>query len=326
MKVNDAAAENLFDAAIILIISCRQRTSELERKCLSMESSTARRFVCRALIICLLTCLIVNGATKAEAPEESAWWENEALVAVGYGVPSASTNFAAQARLLARQAAKSDAYRNLASQVENIRITADSTMIKSEINALVVGAQVVSEEYDEFGGCTIVMTVPIYGVQNSVAKSAFKRVNKRDFPAPAPTVDEKNIAGNYTGIIIDCGDLELNPVLSPAISNDAGQTIYSYSHLDYDDVIERGMIGYVRQEVPTSDSAAAILGATATGSMSRAGQNPLTIKAMRLNQDGSCPVISTHDANKILKENQASHFLNGGSVIFMSRRIRGMRL
>lgn len=321
--------------------------------CVAVMSLMTRKFFCRVPVVCLILCLTVFGSSSAAAVDDDVaeWWESDMLVAVGYGMPSGTAHSAGQARLLARQAAKSDAYRKLAEQAAGIRITADETMEPSEIKAVVVGAQIISEEQDALGGCTIVMTVPIYGVQNSIAQAALERVDKKEFPKP---VGAGAVEGDYTGLIIDCGDLELNPVLAPVIQSTDNQSIYSYSHLDYDEVISKGMVSYARRdiaevpelesvevgekvdkvehreifvkpvEVHGSESSPVILGATAYNS--RAGSKPLVIRVVRLDRDGSCPVISTSDANKILRENQASHFLNGGFVIFMSNRIRGMRL
>ena len=316
-----------------------------------MMSSTTRKIFFKVPIVCLLICLTVFGSSKAAAVDNAEWWESDMLIADGYGAPSESARSAGQARLLARQAAKSDAYRKLAEQAAGIRITADETMAPGTIKAVVVGAQIISEEYDELGGYSIVMSVPIYGVQNSIAQAALERVAKKEFPKPD---DTGAVEGDYTGLIIDCGDLELNPVLAPVVQSADNQSIYSYSHLDYDEVIAKGMVSYARRdlaevpelesvetvekvdkvehreilvkpvEVHRLESSSVILGATAYNS--RAGKKPLVVRAVRLDRDGSCPVISTSDANKILRENQASHFLNGGFVIFMSNRIRGMRL
>ncbi len=329
---------------------------------MEMGSSTAKKIFCAALIVCLL---MISGASSAEAPDEVAWWENEMLIAEGYGLPPATAFSAGQARALAWQAAKSDAYRKLAHQAASIKITADTTMVEHDINAVIVGAQILSEEHDMFGGCTVVMSVPIYGVTNSVASAAFKPVEKEDFPAPSLESDEE-AEGNYTGLIVDCGDLELNPVLAPAIQNADNQSIYSYRNLDYADVISNGIVSYVCgeiEEMPEVKSVepdepvesvekvesvesvesvehreifvkpvevrginAEVLGASVPKNGSRAGTKPLVVKAVGLGADNSCPVLATSDADKILRENQASHFLNNGSVIFMSRRIRGMRL
>ena len=286
---------------------------------------SAKIFSLCKLAVVLLMMFVGVRITNAEAPADTAWWENETLIATGYGLSSFNANNAAQARVFARKAAITDAYRALAEQAGEIRITANEKVTTTEVRAVIRGAKILSEEYDQYNGVySVVMSVPIYGVSNSIAKAAFKRVDREDFPTP--DVEDETVEGNYTGLIIDCGDLELNPVLSPVVRNEEEQSIYSYSNLDYDKVISDGMVSFVRMpedEVTAVDENMLLLGADGADNLSRAGNNPLVVKVTGLDADNTCPVLSTADANKILLENQASHFLDGGSVVFMSKRIRG---
>ena len=222
----------------------------------------------------------------------------------------------------------------MAAEAGKIQITSEQTIQNTEINALISGSKIILEGYDAEGNYFVVIGVPIYGVKDSVAKTVFKPVDKEDFPPPS---ENKIVAGNYTGLIIDCGDTELNPVLSPVVRDATNKSIYSYNNLDYDKVISKGMVGYEKN----SDEKILLLNSTGTkifkqigGSIllasdekiSRAGSNPLIIKAQSLDADNTCPIVSEDDADRILAENQISHFLDEGSVVFTSNRIRGMRL
>ena len=102
-------------------------------------------------------------------------------------------------------------------------------------------------------------------------------------------------------MIIDCRGLGLKPVMSPVIKNDQGQAIYGHRNLDPDKVIEYGMAGYAYN----------------LNDASRAGSNPLVIKALRVENHNSNPIISTADANRLLIENKASGFLESLSVVFV---------
>ena len=155
------------------------------------------------------------------------------------------------------------------------------------------------------------MEVPLYGVTNSIAKVALKPVTKETFPEPSLNVSvsidqssSTSVKGNggYTGLIVDCSGLGLNPVMSPVIFNADQQPIYGYKNLDYDKVIANGMASYVN---------------SMTGNTSRAGSNPLVVKATSVINHNGNPVISTTDANKILSENKSSHFLDNCSVVFI---------
>lgn len=242
------------------------------------------------------------------------WWENGMLTASGYGVPPASAANPGQARSLALKAAKMDAYRNLAEKARGIHITADETVVEGAVDAVITGARIVSEEYDEYGNSTVVMTVPVYGVKNSLAKAALKPVEKEAFPAPS---DDAGVAeGGYTGLIIDCRDLvedtkkggrvTLNPVLSPVIRDSSRQTIYGYSNLDYDKVVSRGMVGYSEDM---------------SENIKRAGSRPLIVKASELTDESSSPVLSPVDADKILVENRLGHFLDDCRVVLVGYRV-----
>ena len=217
-----------------------------------------------------------------------------------------------------------DGYRKLAEIAGNVRITANKKAIKTEIKATIVGAKVVSKKFDKHGNCTVVLQVPIYGITNSFASAVLKPTKRKNFPAPSENI---STLGTYTGVVIDCGDLELNPVLTPTIQRTDNQSIYSYSNLDSNQVIAKGMIGYRTKGELKSSGNYLLLGATSSGkSINRVGNNPLVIKAVALKNNGSCPVIAADDANRILSENQISHFLDKGAVVFMSNRIRGMRM
>ena len=287
----------------------------------------------KILLLLIPLMLIFSSPVSSEILNlsKAQWWENEILTAEGKGKAPANAASLDSYRSLAKRYAMLDAYRNLAAQVSEIRITADETVLKSEVKAIISGAEIISESYDEQGNCTIKLSVPIYGVKNSVAKAVFKPVAKEFFPAPKENLPSR---GNYTGLIIDCGDMELNPVLSPVIVNADNQSIYSYSNLDYEKVIEKGMIGYEKKisngVIPLSTSREIKFVQVGSNflaeSESRAGSNPLIIKAEQLSEDNSCPVISAEDADKILSENLATHFLDEGAVVFTSNRIRGMRM
>ena len=136
-------------------------------------------------------------------------------------------------------------------------------------------------------------------------------------PAPAisqpsqPTTDnlqeEKNltsdteIIGGYTGIIIDCSGLGLQPVMSPVIKNEEGETIYGDKNLDYDKIIELGMASY-------SDG---------VDNLERAGKNPIVVKAVEVANFKSSPVLSVADSNRVLLENKSSGFLEKLNVVFV---------
>ena len=107
----------------------------------------------------------------------------------------------------------------------------------------------------------------IFGTDNSLAKAVLpSQTTQESFPKPSQRVTS---TGGYTGLIVDCRGLGLKPVMSPVIKNDNGQKIYGYKNLDYDKIIEIGMVAY------TSD----------INSVARAGSNPLVVRALKVVDD-----------------------------------------
>ena len=232
--------------------------------------------------------------------------------------------------------------------VENMMVTNDIT--KTKVSALVQGARVVSEEVTPDGGYIVNMEVSMFGVSDSLASAVLEKpAQQESFPEPvanvapsAPTTVDVHVSvggtgstlpsvttpttpstpslpsttkpsgssaaaapagkaiGGYTGLIVDCRGLGLKPAMSPVIKNANGQAIYGYKNLDYDKVVSGGMAGY----------------ASDMGRASRAGSNPLVVKAVSLD-NGANPVLSVADANRVLIENGASGFLDATNVVFV---------
>ena len=122
---------------------------------------------------------------------------------------------------------------------------------------------------------------------------------------PIPEVEnlssDAETIGGYTGIIVDCSGLNLQPVMSPVIKNEDGETIYGNKNLDYDKVIELGMASYSNGEE----------------NLERAGKNPIVVKAVEVSNFNSNPVLSIEDSNRVLIENQSDKFLDKLNVVFV---------
>ena len=283
-------------------------------------------FIAKCIVVIAMMMVGVLGLNISNTFAENAIrsasidWENDILNGKGYGIPKEGAKNPGQARIWAHQAAMLDAYRRLAESAKGIHITAGSTIednistgdiVEGAVDAVIKRAQVVSESYDEWGNCSVELEVPLYGVTNSIAKVALKPVQKEAFPEPSLNVsvyDDKNasisvkVNGGYTGLVVDCSGLGLNPVMSPVIFNSNQQPIYGYKNLDYDKVIANGMASYANNM---------------NSNISRAGSNPLVIKATSIRDHNGNPVISMEDANRILMENKSSHFLDNCAVVFI---------
>ena len=141
---------------------------------------------------------------------------------------------------------------------------------------------------------TISMQEPTYQPSyNTPASSQPVRRSVADYASMAE--------GDYTGLIVDCRGLELQPVMSPVIMNSNGTKIYGHKNLDIDRVISEGMADYVDD----------------TEHVSRAGTNPLVVKAVSVQNFNSNPVLAIPDSNRVLIENYATKFLKDLKVVFI---------
>ena len=127
-------------------------------------------------------------------------------------------------------------------------------------------------------------------------------------PAAAKPLQRKSVEeyaslakGDYTGLIVDCRGLSLQPVMSPVILNANGTKIYGHKNLDIDKVIREGMVAYSKDP----------------DAVERAGENPLVVKAVSLENFNSNPVLSIADSNRVLIENHATKFLKALKVVFL---------
>lgn len=274
---------------------------------------------CLAVLLIMLVTM-----TVIAAPEGTTDWGKGVIQVTGNGVGKAKyrNSSPGQYRLTAHQAARMDAQRKLAEYVNGVHVQGQasmadmaleddrvSTMLKGTVlkNAIEVG----EPEYNkEDGICTVKMELHMYGGSNSLAAAAFlpfKDEPKVSFPsltnsavANDPTVVNKN----YTGLIIDCSGKSIECVMSPVIKKEDGTKIYGHQNLDYDKIIVNGMASYAES---TSDQI----------SVTRAGNNPLIIKAERLDDFNSNPVVSVANADKILAANQHDKFLENCAVVFV---------
>ena len=268
-------------------------------------------------------------AQRVEAAEGGLHWEDGKVVAVGYGVPPTGA-YGTRANLLARRAAVVDAQRNLAEFIQGTQIDAETTLlnymtqndtVKTRVSALIQGAAIVEEEAMSDGSYRVTMSVPLYGAGKSISAAILPalRENKEPAPLPAPVSpapatikeiqDRAKSGTNYTGVIVDAGDMGLMPSFSPVIYDTNGRAIYGVQNINYDSAISQGMVGYAKNVASAMH-------------LSRVGSTPLVVKAVQVRggRNSVNPVnvvVSVEDANRILLANEKSGMLQGGSVVFV---------
>lgn len=243
---------------------------------------------------------------------------SEKITADGYGVLPTGIPIG-RAKIMARRAAIVDAQRNLVETIQGTAVDSETTVnnfiltddvVKTKVSGLIKGATVVDEELLEDNMYRVVMSVPMYGV-GSVAEIAYDAVIGNNQPQNIPMADNAFIesytpAENvYTGLVIDASGSELEKTFCPAIYDTNGRVIYGVNNVDKDYAISNGIVEYSNNINSLN---------------TRAGVKPIVIKIVSLKPRvvNKCDVIiSVDDADRLLAENQRSHFLDKYAVVFV---------
>lgn len=278
----------------------------------------------KLLGVLVAAIIFAVSATVDAAPN----WNTNTIQVTGMGVSNpALAKTSAHASMMARRAAVADAYRQLAEAVQGVQVDAETTVeqmmltsdiVKTRVSAVIRGAKIVDEGELAGGGYSVTMEIPLFGGAGGLAETVIERptyVEPIPMPAPdyrppvdytPPTIPDyqppTRSSGGYTGLVVDCRGLgTLNPVMSPVIKDESGAKIYGHKNLDYDRIIREGMATYAQD----------------MSQASRAGSNPLIVRAVRLDDLNANPVLSMEDSNMVLYENKSSHFLEDIAVVFL---------
>ena len=244
------------------------------------------------------------------------------ITTIGIGMPGS------KGMAMARRGAVMDAQRNLLEIIKGVSVNSESTMedlyvtsdiVKTRVEGVLKGAQIVDEGQNADGSYFVKMRVPLYGSTGSLASAALPAIRpetEKPVPLPvvtAPTISKEEVkavqSANYTGVVVDASSLGLAPTFSPIIFDTNGRAVYGISNIESSVAINSGMVGYANSL------------ANAT-SGSRAGANPLVVTAVEVRggKNSSNPVnvvVSVEDADRILKANETGGFLSSGAVMFV---------
>ena len=209
------------------------------------------------------------------------------------------------------RAAKVDAMRNALEEVQGVRIDSDTTVqdsitasdvIRSRVNGLIKGAQVV-KKYQDKDGYHVILEIPVRGTSSLAAAVIPERTTPVVPLAPAKSyVPEIPVStGPYTGLIVDCSGLGLETAMAAGVFTPDGKMVYGEDNFTHEEIINRGYVSYAK---------------SLTSGVSRAGSNPLIVRAQSIKGFVN-PVVSNTDAAKIMVENEKTSFLQQGNVVFV---------
>ena len=133
-----------------------------------------------------LAVLMLALAVCTTGTSEAAQWDGGKIRVEGLGIAPADAR-GTQAEALARRAALSDAYRQLAEQINGVNVDATTTVesmmlmnttVRTHVTALIKGAQIIDEDARRDGSYVVTMEIPVYG-SGSLASSVFTRIETR---------------------------------------------------------------------------------------------------------------------------------------------------
>lgn len=268
-------------------------------------------------------------------------WPNGVIKVTGSGAaPSRAGMSQGQKRLMAKRAAQADAYRQLTEIIYGVNVDAEtvvsnfvteSDIVKTKVSGLIKGAKMGDIRYMSDGTVELDMTMGIYG-QNSLSSVMMPEVIQKKqiqtqpsyptatptpnvaMPTPMPTArptpptqNHQTMSGSYSGVIIDCRGLGVEPAMSPQIKDSSGKEIYIGDRpIDPDLVVNIGIVGYAKSM-------------DAAKSNARIGLSPLILKASnaggRLHKTDA--IISPQDAQKLMQADAQAGFLGQSKVIFV---------
>ncbi len=270
--------------------------------------------------------------------------------ATGYGALPKNAISPAQARLMALGAARADALRTLALTVSSVQVTANTRVknyvlqndaVQTRIEALLQSPRIVSEVMGRDGIAKVVVELPMYG-EDSVAAAVLpevlpappddvslppaptwtgpsepavpirparpRPVDTTPVADPGPTPDSDN--GPFTSVLVDCRGLDIQAIMSPKLMDETGREVYGTVRVTPEYAIETGIVGYPRS-----------IGEALRGA--RTGTHPLIVRALRAGDTHRFnPVISSDDAERILRASRRDRFLERTAVVFLVDPVR----
>lgn len=164
-------------------------------------------------------------------------WSNGLIQVVGYGAPPKGAS-GPQARLMARGAAKADAYRNAAEVLNGVRVNSEtyvrnyvmqSDEIRVVVEGFVRGARIIKVNQQWDGMIELTIELPLGGQAGLAALLNRPEITESFSPMSPAFYDypEAGVTTAYTGVIIDARNLGIKPALYPQIFDYEGNLLYA---------------------------------------------------------------------------------------------------
>ena len=242
-------------------------------------------------------------------------WERRVVTASGIGAPNPNMPNMAAKRAGAINAAKMYAVRDLVATVKGMYLSSENTVenymttsdvITTQVEGIAKAYRMVGKpKYFEDGSVEVTVEMSIDGdlsalIMKEQQFDGTESVGEADYKLSDITTDTPDV---YTGLIIDCSDVQLRPALAPKILSKSGAEVYGSANVSREFAVQQGMLGYLKD----------IEKAKAT---SRVQNNPYIIKAIAVQGANKADiVISDEDAAKVKELSSKLNFLRECRVI-----------
>ena len=255
-------------------------------------------------LLLLLMVLVLVASAEQEMIEQigsgGVDWRNGYVHVIGYGVPPQGV-YGAQAKLMARGAAKADAYRNAVEVLKGVRVDSQSYVrnyvmqndeVRIKVEGFVQNARIIGVSQLADGTVTVTLELPLGGQAGLTTLLRQPEHPTQYRPAQpwgvAPSPAEKT----YTGVIIDARQLEVKPALYPQVFDPHGYLLYGST------MVEMGRAGF-------TTLAAYARSLESARNIPRVGENPLLLKADRAVEvshgEKTDLILSTEEAESFRK-------------------------
>jgi hypothetical protein len=261
-------------------------------------------------------------------------WSQGIMTATGIGSPPEKYYGKPQARPMALRAAQLDAYRNLLEVTKGVRINSvtvvedsmvSSDMIRSQVDGMVKGTQVIKKEYLSDGTVEVTIAMSLRGGFAQLilpkdikqvpeiktippappAPPAVEQVGQVPVPPPPQPAIPTPAPAIYTGLVVDARGLGARPAMSPKLLDERGQEVYGSAYVSREYAVQQGMAGYAKD-------------LTASQTNPRVTNEPLTVKGLKTEGPGQSDlVISNADADKIRSASENLSFLKKCRVMIV---------
>lgn len=241
-----------------------------------------------------------------------------AIVVKGEGAAPADKSLSAvQRRIMALRAAKVVALREVTEIVDGVSVNGEtavsnaaleSDVVRTTVQGIVRGAQVIKEAYDPLSGMAVVyVSVPMTGPNGLIGQllpQVIPLVPQQQMPLfmpPADMIQPKD----FDGLILDVREKLFKPALINRILTKNGEVVYDPAKVAQEILVERGAAEY------TNDigKARALLN-------ERGSNNPMVVRAAGVVKSTDVEIMP-EDAGAVYSSNKASSFLEGAKVVFV---------